>query len=406
MVKILIVDDNGDKVRRVLEVIREVPGLDVKDVEVAYTGHDARRYLAKEIYDLLILDIALPDHADTQPAPEGGIALFKEVCERPQLNKPKHIVGLTAYPEALLQASPPFDRELWRVIQYDPGTLEWVEQLKRKLRYLALATAATLPPEHGSDLCVMTALQSPEFSALLDLPWNWKVLDTPSEASVFHEGSFDHAGSTFRVIAGCAARTGMIAAAIMANKLIYNFRPRFLAMTGIAAGIRGSCNIGDVLVGDPIWDYGNGKWSVKGSKTLFEIAPHQVALDPALRARFQLMAQDYGVSDAIRSAWPGPKPDSALKIIVCPLGSGASVRADGRVAKEIKAQHRQAVGIEMEAYGVMAAAHDAPLPEVRGFVLKSVSDFADATKSDDYQAYASYTSAAILKVFAESFLPI
>ena len=63
------------------------------------------------------------------------------------------------------------------------------------------------------------------------------------------------------------------------------------------------------------------------------------------------------------------------------------------------------MGIEVEAYGVMAAAYDAPAREVRAFVMKSVCDFADQTKSDEHQAYAAYTSAAGLRVFAERLLP-
>jgi hypothetical protein len=38
---------------------------------------------------------------------------------------------------------------------------------------------------------------------------------------------------------------------------IYTFRPRHLAVTGIAAGARGS--FGDIVVSDQVWDYGIGK---------------------------------------------------------------------------------------------------------------------------------------------------
>jgi nucleoside phosphorylase len=31
-------------------------------------------------------------------------------------------------------------------------------------------------------------------------------------------------------------------------------RPELLVMTGIAAGVRNSCEIGDVIVADPSWD--------------------------------------------------------------------------------------------------------------------------------------------------------
>jgi nucleoside phosphorylase len=96
-------------------------------------------------------------------------------------------------------------------------------------------------------------------------------------------------------------------------------------------------------------------------------------------------------------------PDSKLKMLLGPMASGAAVRADGDAQREVRAQHRKAVAIEMEAFGVMAAAHDAPLPEVKAFVMKSICD---GEKSDNYQAYAAYTSASALRSFAEKYLQL
>ena len=86
-----------------------------------------------------------------------------------------------------------------------------------------------------------------------------------------------------------------------------------------------------------------------------------------------------------------------------PIATGSAVQADSRTV-EILVQHRKAIGLEMEAYGVMAAAHEAPLPDVKSFVMKSVSDFADSDKKDEFQTYAAYSSATALRVFAENYL--
>ena len=42
-----------------------------------------------------------------------------------------------------------------------------------------------------------------------------------------------------------------------------------------------------------------------------------------------------------------------------------------------------------------------PLPQIVAS-LKSISDFADVKKDDNYQEYASYTSAALLKFILEN----
>ena len=107
----------------------------------------------------------------------------------------------------------------------------------------------------------------------------------------------------------------------------------------------------------------------------------------------------------MRRGWRGRKHDTDLKVILGPVGSGAAVRTDEEAIEELQAQHRKTVGLEMEAFGVLSAAFASPLPEVRGFVMKSVSDFADPEKNDNFQEYAAYTSANVLKLFAEGFLP-
>jgi nucleoside phosphorylase len=198
----------------------------------------------------------------------------------------------------------------------------------------------------------------------------------------------------------------MTSAAIHAMKMVYEFRPRYLAMSGVTAGLRESCNMGDILVADPAWDYGSGKWISRGTETIFEIAPHQISLQPSMRAGLNVMSGRQEILDKIRNDWRAPKPQTALRMILGPLASGSAVRADSKAALDVKAQHRKTVGIEMEAYGVMAAAHDAPLPEVSAFVMKSVCDFADETKSNEHQAYAAYTSAVALQNFAEQFLTL
>jgi nucleoside phosphorylase len=107
----------------------------------------------------------------------------------------------------------------------------------------------------------------------------------------------------------------------------------------------------------------------------------------------------------IQRCWQGPKSEADFKVLVGPVGSGAAVRSDDGAIEELQSQHRKIIGLEMEAFGVLSAAFASPFPEVRGFVMKGVSDFADSEKSDNYQDFAAYTSANVLKLFAEKYLP-
>lgn len=93
-----------------------------------------------------------------------------------------------------------------------------------------------------------------------------------------------------------------------------------------------------------------------------------------------------------------------LNLHIGPLASGASVLEDPDVTTGIQGQHRKVLGVEMEAYSVFAAAIDSPNPQPLVLVMKSVCDFADSHKSDDYQDYASYTSAKAVQFFFEKYL--
>jgi len=86
-------------------------------------------------------------------------------------------------------------------------------------------------------------------------------------------------------------------------------------------------------------------------------------------------------------------PEGKLEVHLGPMASGASVLAHDRAIEPIVEGHREVIAVEMEAYAVMAAAD---LCGTTPLVIKSVCDFADAKKSDDWQVYASYTSASYL----------
>jgi nucleoside phosphorylase len=77
--------------------------------------------------------------------------------------------------------------------------------------------------------------------------------------------------------------------------------------------------------------------------------------------------------------------------------------ADAEAVNEIKSQHRDLLGIEMEAYGVYAAAAFASRPQPKAIALKSVCDFADADKNDSAQRFAAYMSAQVMRTFFDRY---
>jgi nucleoside phosphorylase len=403
ILKVLVVDDDPGKLTRIISCLRAGES-QPDEIHTASNANEAKQHLKETQYDLLILDMAIPSRAEEAPEPSGGIKLLEEVLERDPFFKPREVVGLTAFPEILESAGRRFAEDLWLVIHFDPTSDSWAEQLQRKVRHIRLSKRDPTISNYGCHLCVVTALQNPEFKAVLDLPWNWTAIETPHDPTIYTTGSFLKGDINHTVVAGYAPQMGMTASAILATKMIQAFRPRYLAMCGILAGVCEDVSFGDIVVADPCWDWGSGKYYVDRTEHKFAPAPYQLGINSFIRSKLSLMASSNSILDEIRNNWRGNPINTVLKMRIGPVASGASVLADEQMTRSIEGQHRKLIGIEMESYAVLAAATEASLPQPKAFSIKSVSDFANSSKSDDHHSYAAYTSAAALRIFVERYL--
>lgn len=404
MIKILLVEDNQAKLKAVLTGLFEVHGVSEDCIDKARDVHEAKVRLKSEHYDLMILDISIPLTSDLDPSPEGGVLLLDEILARDIYNRPREVIGLTAFHEVKVSSDAKFNDELWTVLHYTSASNEWLQQIQRKIKHIiANKNASDDSKIYSADVCILTALYKPELTAVLNLPWNWEALSIESDPTEYYAGSFMTKDRRLTVVSASASRMGMPAAAVLAMKMITTFKPKYLVMTGITAGVAGKVELGDIIAADPSWDYGSGKRTAGEDGPVFESAPHQLGLDPLIRGKLQKLSRDIQQLNTIRLGWPVNTPP-LLTLHVGPLASGASVLEDPEITESIQGQHRKLLGVEMEAYGVFAAANEAPYPQPAALVLKSVCDFANADKNDGHQDYASYTSARAFQLFAEQYL--
>jgi nucleoside phosphorylase len=195
-------------------------------------------------------------------------------------------------------------------------------------------------------------------------------------------------GTVYRVVLGCIGAMGPAPAATRAAEIADRFQPRRVLLVGIAGGVSGEAELGDVLVADQIADYTLGKDSGQERAV-----------------RWQVFRADPGLLDSARqlsTGWQGsirvPRPsvgESARRIGVVASG-GDVIAAAARVA-ELRAAWPKLVGVEMEGGGVATA-----LAEVKErppfLMIRGVSDLADEAKSAAatraYRAYACDAAAA------------
>ncbi len=400
--KILIVDDNTAKAGRLARLLSD-NGLDRGCIEVVPSAMQARDRLRSNLYTLVVLDLMLPLREEDEPSIETSLSLLEELAERDIYMKPRLIVGFTAFQERAIEATAAFRNRMWTVVHFDPTTDYWERQFTNVAEYLGRAAAQTPHIEYDVDLCVVTAIQA-ELDAVHRLPWQWEAPEPLDDSTFVRRGVFVSGERNATVVAACAPRMGSVASALLASKLISAFRPRFLAMPGICAGVRGKVELGDVVVFDPTWEWPSGKLADGENGTYLQPAPHQIALNEMIAARvIQLQADDSCLA-RIRGSWPGSKPSTALGLVIGPGASGSAVVADSATVDAIRLQHRKLVAVEMEAYGVCAAARMASSPRPSPIVMKAVCDFADETKSDDWQAYAAFASAEAMALFFSRYM--
>lgn len=251
--------------------------------------------------------------------------------------------------------------------------------------------------EYDFDVAIVCALEFPEFAGVMAAfggPSVWTEHRDPAYAHIYRQTNMKTtAGRNLKVVGATATSMGLTAASIVTTQLVMKYRPRVVAMVGIAAGTRqGNKQFGDILVADPSVDYASGKVAFENGVRAFLPDPYPLGLNARLRSVLQKYRGEHSVFAEIRRAWRGRVPPSMNRLHIGPLGAADQVIDDASRIVEIQRNWRKLIGVEMETYGVYRACHEAPEPKPRFVSFKSVCDFA-AEKTDSWQQYAAFVAA-------------
>lgn len=405
MINILIVEDEAAKRQALSKACLEVAGVKDEGIIFADDVIRAKRAMQKQTFDLVILDINLPKRSDYSALKDGGLEILRWLKTQGMRHCPQHVIALSAYDESLAVAIPEFEKSHWTLIPFSYTESAWVDKIKNTLKHLL----DTLTPpfrndgvSYRCDLGIVVALEKPELESILALPANWKRQFVPNDETVYHSGTFLIEDRSFTVVAVAADNKGMTFGAVAATKLISAFRPRYLAMAGICAGLKGRVKIGDVIFADPCWDWGSGKVKIRGGKEYFHVAPYQLRLARNLHNKIGALANDTTWLQSLKSNWTGKQPRHEIKIKLGAVASGASVLQSSKAMERVLNQHKDLHALDMEIFSILCAAEHSTIPKPIAFALKSVCDFGNERKSDGYQDYSAYVCAnALYRFIAE-----
>lgn len=241
-----------------------------------------------------------------------------------------------------------------------------------------------------------------ETTVLRHIYENWKELRFDKDNQTYYEATFVRNGKSYKVVTAQQNEMGMTAGAVLSMKLIEHFRPRYLIMPGIAAGVAlehvEEQIYGDVVAADVIWNYSAGKFvspdkaDIKFGELGFIPRPTVVKMKDEIKEYVLKAAQS---------------EENQCHVYIGLMASGSAVIANSEILnKQIRSQFQHTAGLDMEAYAVAYAAENAIEPKPDAIIVKSVCDYADSRKSDKYQKFAAYTSSEFAKLLLEKFLPL
>lgn len=405
MLSILIVDDTPEKIQALRTVIGELDRTEVS-VKTVNDVKSALIELGNQQYDLLLLDMLIPFEWGQDSNPKYAIDLLHQLSEDEELNYPLSVLAITKLEDLKPEYKSELEQMTIALLRFAENNDSWKPQLRNKINsLLGVKRSLYSRCDYGYDVAIINALQEPEFSQLQTVfGGEWKMVKVPGDDSNnYYECTLKSVnGYSIRCVATYANQMASTASSMLTTKVIYNFRPKYLFMTGISAGTDPKdMNYGDVLVASEIWDGASGKIkTIKENTSVFMPDYRQKSLNSSFLSIVQRLKMNQELLNKIAISFPSGngKPNTMLSIHIGPMASVPAVLSCKDEIEKIQSHSRKLQGIEMETYGMFYAAANAihPLPKFTAS-LKSISDFADTEKDNDYQEYASYTSAAILK---------
>lgn len=409
--KILIVDDSAEKIGAVRNALKELEFFESLAISHALDLNNARIQLSKEYFDLLILDLNMPEDIGEAANMTAGIAFVDEVMSTHRIKKPSDIVVLSAFDESLVKFREQVEKSGFIVIQYGDISAEWKNTLKSRVDYLKLCydQRRYMPRPPECKVLLVTAV-SVETSAILAWDCQWEKVVIPGDPTVYRRTYLENCNGQIPVIHVQLSEMGMVAAASLVSKAIMVFQPQYVMMVGIAAGLGNDASLGDILVATDVWDYSSGKYiemNTDGEKKIvLQPDPKFLSINKPLKDK--LIFADYKqVLTEIKDNYIGNPASENLNVHFGQMACGVAVVASKElVDSQVKAHARKVQGLDMESYGIFYASAGTTNPAVTALVIKSISDFADSDKGDKAQPYAAYTSASFARYVIESMLDI
>jgi nucleoside phosphorylase len=239
-------------------------------------------------------------------------------------------------------------------------------------------------PKPPIDFVIITALEEERDAMLSMLPDHVKLDKDGIDIHTYYSATVQTNRSDraqYSVIVTSLLGMGPIYAAGKAAAVVARWRPRYVVLVGIAAGVKGKVSLGDVLVARNIADYTLGKQETDGTRTI----------------RWQQFHPDGNLVDSVINLNKGwehlvktNRPDLGTPVrYVDDLASGPDVIERDKVVEEYAKHWSKLIGVEMEGGAVACAFYQLPNPP--GYLMiRGVSDLAQDKNNPTTKPWRAY----------------
>jgi nucleoside phosphorylase len=238
------------------------------------------------------------------------------------------------------------------------------------------------------DIVIITALPKERDAFLRHCPL---ATETKAKDRTWYRFSLEAAtGMNYEVRLVSLPNMGNINSAIATDQAIAVWNPSQIILAGIAGGIQEGNKryLGDVIIGEQVVYYEYGKQTQTGIQRRYQVyRPAKILVTAAKK----LSQKPWG--SLIKTVPPNLPHTPTVHFGV--VASGEKVVTDVDLLSELRSDWSELIGVEMEGAGSAIAAYESgKSPGV--LLAKGISDWANATKADDWQQYAAEASAVFV----------
>jgi nucleoside phosphorylase len=207
----------------------------------------------------------------------------------------------------------------------------------------------------------------------------------------------------YRVAVACIGGAGNVEAAAATTELMMVMKPKLVVMVGIAAGMRGKCRLGDVVLSDRVVAYEPAAAVIVDGASIEVPRPEGFKVAHTIHQDVVSYLADAGLPGRLSQSADGTAASKlsdvspelvaeTLSVRRGTMGSGEKLLRDPAKFRTLRTIHGKIEVAEMEAAGVATACHRAG---ACCLIVRGISDFGDDTKDDRFHALAAARAATV-----------